>query len=401
MIDKLKLKFVIINMLIISIILFISMGILYYSTSDDLKQRSINMMDNINKNPYKLKIIEEHSDEISLPYFAVLLDSSGNIENVIGGYYDLSNIDLLQDIIDEVIESGKTIGELHGVNLRYLYSQSSENCRIVFSDTSNEKAVLKSLLNTCIWIYILSFAAFLVINVLLARWAVKPAQKAWEQQKQFIADASHELKTPLTVITTNAELLENSKYNENDIHIFSNNILNMSKQMRVLLERMIELAKGDIQTKTKNDQIDMSKLIFDGILPYEAIFFEKNLDLQYNIEENIKINGDILQIKQILDILLDNALKYSTVPGSVDVSLKKQNKKYCILVVSNTGEKISLEQSKLIFQRFYRADYAHTQKGSFGLGLAIANNIVINHKGKIWVESNNDLNSFFVKLPLA
>ena len=401
MIDKLKLKFVIINMLIISIILFISMGILYYSTSDDLKQRSINMMDNINKNPYKLKIIEEHSDEISLPYFAVLLDSNGDIENVIGGYYDLSNIDLLQDIIDEVIESGKTIGELHGVNLRYLYSQSSENCRIVFSDTSNEKAVLKSLLNTCIWIYMLSFAAFLVINVLLARWAVKPVQKAWEQQKQFIADASHELKTPLTVITTNAELLENSKYNENDIHIFSNNILNMSKQMRVLLERMIELAKGDIQTKTKNDQIDMSKLILDGILPYEAIFFEKNLDLQYNIEENIKINGDILQIKQILDILLDNALKYSTVPGSVDVSLKKQNKKYCILAVSNTGEKISLEQSKLIFQRFYRADYSHTQKGSFGLGLAIAKNIVINHKGKIWVESNNDLNSFFVKLPLA
>lgn len=343
MIDKLKLKFVMINMLIISIILFISMGILYYSTSNDLKQRSINMMENIITNPYKLKVIEEHSDEIGLPYFAVLLDSSGTIENVIGGYYDLSNIDLLQGFIDEVMDSNKTIGELHDVNLRYLYSQSSENNRIVFSDISNEKAILKSLLNTCIRIYMLSFAAFLVISILLAKWAVKPVQQAWEQQKQFIADASHELKTPLTVITTNAELLENAKYHENDIHIFSNNILNMSKQMRILLERMIELAKGDIQAKTKNDQIDMSKLIFDGILPYEAIFFEKNLDLQYHIEENIKIKGDVLQIKQILDILLDNALKYSTIPGIVEVSLKKQNKKYCVLVVSNTGEKISLE----------------------------------------------------------
>lgn len=401
MIDKLKLKFVMINMLIISIILFISMGILYYSTSNDLKQRSINMMENIITNPYKLKVIEEHSDEIGLPYFAVLLDSSGKIENVIGGYYDLSNIDLLQGFIDEVMDSNKTIGELHDVNLRYLYSQSSENNRIVFSDISNEKAILKSLLNTCIRIYMLSFAAFLVISILLAKWAVKPVQQAWEQQKQFIADASHELKTPLTVITTNAELLENAKYHENDIHIFSNNILNMSKQMRILLERMIELAKGDIQAKTKNDQIDMSKLIFDGILPYEAIFFEKNLDLQYHIEENIKIKGDVLQIKQILDILLDNALKYSTIPGMVEVSLKKQNKKYCVLVVSNTGEKISLEQSKLIFQRFYRADYAHTCKGSVGLGLAIAKNIVMNHKGKIWVESDNDLNSFFVKLPLS
>ena len=107
----------------------------------------------------------------------------------------------------------------------------------------------------------LSFAAFLVISILLAKWAVKPVQQAWEQQKQFIADASHELKKPLTVITTNAEILENAKYHENDIHIFSNNILNMSKQMRILLERMIELAKGDIQAKTKNDQIDMSKLL--------------------------------------------------------------------------------------------------------------------------------------------
>lgn len=401
MIDKLKLKFVMINMLIISIILFISMGILYYSTSNDLKQRSINMMENIITNPYKLKAIEEHSDEIGLPYFAVLLDSDGTIEDVIGGYYDLSNTDLLQDFIDEAIDSDKSIGELQDVNLRYLYSQSTENDCIVFSDLSNEKAVLKSLLNTCIWIYILSFGAFLVISILLAKWAVKPVQRAWEQQKQFIADASHELKTPLTVITTNAELLENAKDHENDVHVFSSNILNMSKQMRILLERMIELAKGDIQTKTKNEQIDMSKLIFDGILPYEAIFFEKNLDLQYHIEENIEIKGDVLQIKQVLDILLDNALKYSTIPGRVEVSLKKQNKKYCVLAVSNTGEKISREQSELIFQRFYRADYAHTCKGSFGLGLAIAKNIVMNHKGKIWVESEQDFNSFFVKLPLA
>ena len=169
-------------------------------------------MENIITNPYKLKVIEEHSDEIGLPYFAVLLDSSGTIENVIGGYYDLSNIDLLQGFIDEVMDSNKTIGELHDVNLRYLYSQSSENNRIVFSDNSNEKAILKSLLNTCIRIYILSFAAFLVISILLAKWAVKPVQQAWEQQKQFIADASHELKTPLTVITTNAELLENAIY---------------------------------------------------------------------------------------------------------------------------------------------------------------------------------------------
>lgn len=401
MIKKLKFKFVAINMLIISVILLISMGVLYYSTCDDFKQRSINMMESISINPYKLKVIEEHSEEIRLPYFAVLLDADGNLERVIGGYYDLSDKVLLENMIHEVMESDETIGELHDVNLRYMYSKSDEDCRIVFSDISNEKAMLENLLYTCIWIYLISFAAFLAISILLAKWAIKPVQEAWEQQKQFIADASHELKTPLTVITTNAELLENSRYNENDMHIFSSNILNMSNQMRVLLERMIELAKGDVQTSVPHEKLDMSKLILDSILPYEAVFFEKNLNFQYDIEENITVNGDTLQIRQVLDILLDNALKYAIVPGMVGVSLKKQNKKYCVLSVSNTGEKITSEQRKLIFQRFYRMDRAHTQKGSFGLGLAIAKNIVFHHKGKIWVESENGLNTFFVKLPMA
>lgn len=301
MIKKLKWKFVAINMFIISIILFVSFGILYYSTSNDMKQKNINMMQGIINNPFKLKIIENHSEEIRLPYFAVLLNNDKVINNVIGNYYDLSNIDLLESIVDKVVNSNKSVGELQDVNLRYLYSETNKNyyC-IVFSDTSSEKAVLKNLISTCIVIYILSFIIFLIISILLARWAVNPVKQAWEQQKQFIADASHELKTPITVITTNAELLENTKYNENDIHIYSNNILNVSKQMKILLERMIELARGDIETKTQHNKINMSKLVFDEILPYEAVFFENNIDLKYTIDENIMVNGDIIQEKKFL-----------------------------------------------------------------------------------------------------
>lgn len=177
--------------------------------------------------------------------------------------------------------------------------------------------------------------------------------------------------------------------------------MNMAEQMRVLLERMIELAKGDMETGIKYSKVNLSKLIMDGILPYEAVFFENDLNLEYKIEEQITVNGDPVQLRQILDILLDNALKYSGVPGKTDVLLKKQNKKFCILTVSNTGERLTDEQLKLVFQRFYRTDCAHTKKGSFGLGLAIAQNIAVNHRGKIWAESDEGINSFCVRLPMA
>lgn len=274
MIKKLRRKFIVINMLIISVILLISLGILCYSTGRDLKKKSINMMENIIINPFKLKVIEEHSDEVRLPYFAVLLDSQNEVDDIIGGYYDLSDVAFLEEVVQGIVNSGEGIGELENMNLRYLYKETPKYSRIVFSDTSSEKSALRNLLNTCLGTYILSFAAFLGISVLLAKWAVRPVETAWEQQKQFIADASHELKTPLTVITTNAELLENSGTNERDVRIFSGNILNMAEQMRVLLERMIELAKGDMETGIKYSKVNLSKLIMDGILPYEAVFFE-------------------------------------------------------------------------------------------------------------------------------
>ena len=175
----------------------------------------------------------------------------------------------------------------------------------------------------------------------------------------------------------------------------------MSKQMRRLIEQMLELARTDsIQKKPDLRPVDYSKLVYDAVLPFEPVFFEKGLELITDIEADIRVKGAESQLRQIVEILLDNAGKYGKAFGMVWITLKKQGKRHCVLTAANEGEAIPPEELKHIFKRFYRADKARSRNGSFGLGLSIAENIVMQHKGKIWAESKNGINSFHIKLPV-
>jgi len=234
---------------------------------------------------------------------------------------------------------------------------------------------------------------------LLSKWAVKPVDLAWKQQRQFVADASHELKTPLTVIMTNTELALSPEYDEADRQKFLSGILTMTKQMKRLIEQMLELARADNSDSRKIfKKVDFSRLVTDSILTFEPVFFEKGLTLTAHVENDIKVKGDEDQLCQILDILLDNARKYSKEAGTTWVRLNRSKKGRCILMVANEGETISPQDAKNIFKRFYRIDKARSRTGSFGLGLSIADSIVKQHKGKIWVESGDGVNSFYVEL---
>lgn len=258
---------------------------------------------------------------------------------------------------------------------------------------------MSNLLRNCIFIGVACFLAFLGISYLLAGWVVKPVDKAWRQQRQFIADASHELKTPLTVIMTNAELLQNADYDEISHSAFSSSILVMARQMRELVEQMLELARTDsVQSDAAFSSFDLSRLVSDATLPFEPVFFEKGLTLYTNIAENILISGNPAQLQQVLDILLDNAQKYSGENAAAWVNLQRHGKGHCLLTVANEGEGIPLQDLNNLFKRFYRADQARSRTGSFGLGLSIAESIVKLHKGKIWAESKNGINTFFVEL---
>ena len=268
----------------------------------------------------------------------------------------------------------------------------------MFSDMSSENNTLDTLLKNSLLIGVLSFLGFLAISVYLSRWAVKPVATAWLQQKQFVADASHELKTPLTVIMANADMLQSDEYDDEQRKSFSQSILLMSRQMELLVEKMLELARSDAeQAKQLMSPLDLSKLVLDTAISFEGVFVEKGLTLDGDAEPGITIQGNAEAIQQVMDILLDNAQKYSLPNGETMVRLYSVGQGKCQLKVSNPGAEIPPEDLKRIFQRFYRMDKARSRDGSFGLGLSIAESIVTQHKGKIWAESKGGMNTFVVE----
>jgi len=239
---------------------------------------------------------------------------------------------------------------------------------------------------------------FFGISILLSRWVIKPVATAWDQQRRFVADASHELKTPLSVIMANAELMQNEETGEEDRAVYSGNILNMTYQMRTLVENMLEMARVDNGTvKMAFTTVDFSQLVTDAALSFQLLYEEKGMGLRCAVPEGILLKGSEQHLYQVMDVLLDNALKYSTPGSMVSVDVVKTGRS-CILSVASPGEAISREDLKNIFKRFYRADKARAMNGSYGLGLSIAESIVEAHKGRIWAESGNGCNMFFVQL---
>ena len=400
MIRRLRLKFICVNMLIVTVMMGVIFGLVYHFTQTGLETQSVSMLQSIAAEPFRPNRPGKPPEGVQLPFFMLELDEDGSLTAAGGGYYDLTDEEFLNTLVSAADESDAPIGVLPEYGLRYCRSVTPFGERIVFADMSSEQAMLSHLLQTCAVIAVLCFAAFLLISWLLARWAVRPVEKAWQQQRQFVADASHELKTPLTVIMTNAELLNSPGFDEARRSQFAAHILTMSRQMRQLIEEMLDLARTDSgQGNLVLSQVDLSKLVSDAVLPFEPVFFEAGLTLTTDIQPGITLRGSGQHLRQTADILLDNARKYAEAPGDVTVTLTRSGGR-CRLAVSNPGPEISKEDLKNIFKRFYRSDTAHTQRGSYGLGLSIAQNIVLRHHGKIWAESKNGRNTFFVELPV-
>ena len=400
MIKKLQIKFIAVNMGIVTIMLCFILGLVYYFTRTDLEHKSINMMQHIASQPFRLAVPDEAYTNMHLPYFTIRLGLKGELITSGAGYFDLTDNDFLNNLKTHVFTSTKNFGIIEKYNLRYYCINTPLEKYCVFADISSEITTLDGLMKTCILTGAFSFLVFLCVSILLSKWAVKPVETAWKQQKQFIADASHELKTPLTVIITNAELMLNPGYNNDKRKKFLDSILTMAQHMKELTGQILELARNDTTISREIFlPVNFSSLVSNAILPFEPVFFEKEFILIQDIRQNIKVNGIETKLKEVIGILLDNACKYSTASGTTRITLKKYKKGHCLLSVSNEGIEILPDDLKNIFLRFYRTDKSRSRTGSFGLGLSIAESIIKNHKGKIWAESKNGVNYFYIDLP--
>lgn len=401
MIRRLRFKFVVITMTLVTVMMAVIFGLVLKLTRDNLESQSLRAMQSVGENPVHMRPFDLPDEQPRLPCFVLQVGRNGSVIASGSDYFDLSDEEFLREILNLTLNSPEQSGVLKPYALRYLRIPGPKGNSVVFSDISGELAALRDLVKSCAGLFALSFAAFLLLSVLLARWAVKPVEQAWSQQQQFVADASHELKTPLTVILTNAELLQNQSCDSQQQAQFSNSILTMARQMRGLVERLLELARVDSDaSKMVFFDLDFSTLVSQATLPFEPLFFEQGLALHSQIEEGVFVNGSISHLQQVLDILLDNAMKYAHTPSTVWVGLKRYGN-HALLAVANPGEEISRDDLKKIFQRFYRSDKARSMNGSYGLGLSIAQRIITEHRGKIWAESDKGINTFYVQLPLS
>lgn len=398
MIKRLRIKFVCINMTIVTVMLCVIFGLVLHFTSTGMEKDSLEMMHAVAMNPHQLGIPGKHGPGTQLPHFTLQSSPGGEWMVSGSGNYDLTDTAMLSELIR--LSSTQKSGVLKDYGLRFVRVATPTTQRIVFADMSRETTIMNDLLQSCLLIGAVSFLVFLIISILLAHWAVKPVAVAWEQQRQFVADASHELKTPLTVILSNAQMLSVNGEDPELREKLTANILTVSEQMKDLVAKLLNSAQIDQGIGTMEfSNLDFSETVSNALLPFDSIFYEQEKELDSEIEDSIRVRGSQSHLVQVVDILLDNAQKYSGERGHTWVSLKRQGAKHCLLTVANEGSPMSAKELKNIFKRFYRADAARERTGSYGLGLSIAEGIVKAHKGKIWAESKDGINTFSVQLP--
>lgn len=327
-------------------------------------------------------------DFLSYPVFVVTIDQYGYITQAVGQNVNIS-LDLAKQAMLAALSTGDTEGYIASFHMQFRCAQFSSGIRYAFVETSNVEAAIFTVVLTCL--FALAFALVLLFFIVryLANQAVRPVATAWEQQRQFVADASHELKTPLTVILANTGiLLSHPDSSVGEQAKWLENTQAEAQRMKKLVEELLFLARSD-STKTPLvlSSVSFTDTLWSCLLPFETIAFEAGITLESDIADNIMVTGDSSQLKQLVMILLDNACKYTPAGATITVRLTRAGDK-AQLLVNNTGEPIPPEDLPHLFERFYRSDKSRTQEtGGYGLGLAIAKTLTEAHKGKITVES--------------
>ena len=310
-------------------------------------------------------------------YFSVLLSASGGIITVDTGKIAAVDTESAIAFAKSVWEDGKERGFLR--NYRFIQYQDGEEIRVIFLDCGRNLSTFRSFLLASLGICALGLLAVLGLILLFSRWMVRPVSESYEKQKRFITDAGHEIKTPITIIGADAQVLE-MELGENE---WLRDIQLQTKRLSALTNELIQLSRMEEQYRLQMIEFPFSDLVTETAQSFQALAVTQDKEFTAQIQPMISLYGDESALRQLVTILLDNALKYAPAQGKIHLSLQKQGKSVR-LAVENTVEALPAQNLEHLFDRFYRGDQSRSsQTGGYGLGLSIAKAIVDAHKGKI------------------
>ncbi len=403
MIKTLRKKLIAVTMCAIAIVLGGMIGIInilnYYQI--DKKQEALLTMlsNNYGKFPEmayhrrSLKPLISPEAPFTTRYFSVVLDKEGTIVSVNTGKIVAISTRVAGDYAQKLFEEGKTKGFLG--SYKYNRIDYFENNMYVFLDCSEELITFYSFLFASVFVGLFGMLLVFILVLFFSKMIIKPVAESYEKQKRFITDASHEIKTPLAIIGASAEVLEM----EDGGNEWTKSIKNQIQRLNTLTEKMVFLSRMD----EGSTELSMGEVSFSGIVSemagsFQAMAVAQEKTLSLEIEDKVLLHGNEAALRQLVSILLDNAMKYSDGHGMISVSLRKTEKK-AELAVKNTVDSVPKGNLDILFDRFYRMDQSrNSETGGYGIGLSVAKAIVNAHKGSITAGSQDGKTIVFLVL---
>lgn len=409
MIKKLQRKFVLITMSSLFLVMVLLVGAINGINIVQTEHKIDGVLTMLSENNGKFPKFEKHNQpnldmdigfemneetQFETRYFTVRVSDSGVVEEINTGH--IAAITSLQaaSSADEVISSGKASGYM-GIYKYKAVKQANGCYMVIFLDCRSQIQMEKFLFMISCGVASMTLLLVFTLVSVFSKRAIKPIIESMEKQKQFITDAGHEIKTPIAIISANADVLELTGGNNEWIISIRNQITRLDK----LIKNLLTLSKTDEEDrKMIFSEFDLSKTVLDTAGPFKVMAETKNKNLSLEIQPGLKFHGDESSIQQLVSTLVDNAIKYSSEEGNIKITLLN-TKKGIKLEVFNTTDKLDTKNLDKLFDRFYRLDSSRARAtGGYGIGLSIAKSIVELHHGKISVKSEDGKSIYFTVL---